>query len=332
MSGYISEMLQRYDCVIIPSFGGFVANYQGAKIHPTQHIFQPPCKNIAFNKNLVSNDGLLANELVVAMDVTYHEALQIIDRFVFDLNNRLSDGHKVDIPQVGSLKLDVEKNIQFVPSGTVNYLHESYGLFNFQSSAIQRSGYNVPFEIKFKDRPSVKPKKRSAKIKYLVPAAILPLAAAVLLLLPVGQHFKNNIATQVSGYFSGKPLAVSVYKNNSHNFDLHSSIASEIIMPDVVPAPSNAVAETASVAVNEVKITNDKVADYAIITGCFALRENAEKQVQQLAEKNISASIIGQSKTGLYRVSAGNFNDANEANNALQQVKNTQPEAWLLKN
>ena len=57
----ISELLYRYDCVIVPGLGGFVANYKSATIQPIQNTFSPPSKSISFNKNLNNNDGLLAN-------------------------------------------------------------------------------------------------------------------------------------------------------------------------------------------------------------------------------------------------------------------------------
>jgi hypothetical protein len=33
---YISELLYKYDCVIVPGLGGFVANYKSATIQPIQ--------------------------------------------------------------------------------------------------------------------------------------------------------------------------------------------------------------------------------------------------------------------------------------------------------
>ena len=53
---HINELLYNHDCVIVPEFGGFVTNYASAKIHPVQHTFTPPSKNIVFNKNLKNND------------------------------------------------------------------------------------------------------------------------------------------------------------------------------------------------------------------------------------------------------------------------------------
>src|SRR3954469_6985215 len=112
---HISELLYEHDCVIVPDFGGFVANYASAKIHPTQHTFIPPSKNIIFNKNLKNNDGLLANRIVVSEKANYPEALKYIGHFVENAAFQLKKGAKVKIEEVGTLYLDVERNIQFEP-------------------------------------------------------------------------------------------------------------------------------------------------------------------------------------------------------------------------
>ena len=45
----VYQLLKENDCVIIPDFGGFVANYFEAKVDlPTQE-FYPPGKRIACN-------------------------------------------------------------------------------------------------------------------------------------------------------------------------------------------------------------------------------------------------------------------------------------------
>ncbi len=62
ISQYIKELLILNDCVIIPEFGGFVANYKPATIENNQ--FFPPAKEIAFNNKLVSNDGLLIKHIL----------------------------------------------------------------------------------------------------------------------------------------------------------------------------------------------------------------------------------------------------------------------------
>src|SRR5580693_10165262 len=148
---HISELLYEHDCVIVPDFGGFVANYASAKIHPTQHNFTPPSKNIVFNKNLKNNDGLLANHIVTTENTNYPEAIKYINHFVENTNSQLREGTKVKVDEVGTLFLDVERNIQFKPS-TTNYLLEAFGLAEFQSPAIKRDNIGKRIEKEFKDR------------------------------------------------------------------------------------------------------------------------------------------------------------------------------------
>ena len=59
----ISSLLYLHDCIIIPGFGGFVANQKPSFLNPAHHIFSPPSKRIAFNSSLRIGDGLLANHI-----------------------------------------------------------------------------------------------------------------------------------------------------------------------------------------------------------------------------------------------------------------------------
>ena len=59
LSGYIGDLLQKHNCVIVPEFGGFIANYKSAVIDTVNNRINPPSKSVLFNPNLVNNDGLL---------------------------------------------------------------------------------------------------------------------------------------------------------------------------------------------------------------------------------------------------------------------------------
>ncbi|MBL7972118.1 MAG: SPOR domain-containing protein, partial [Prolixibacteraceae bacterium] len=71
---YIKELLLLNDCVIIPEFGGFVANYKPATNENNR--FFPPTKEIAFNNKLISNDGLLINHISQTEGISYFSARQ----------------------------------------------------------------------------------------------------------------------------------------------------------------------------------------------------------------------------------------------------------------
>ena len=66
---HIVKLLHDHNYVIVPGFGGFVTNYQPAKVHPTSFIFNSPSKSVAFNVNLTSNDGLLINTIAIEQKI-----------------------------------------------------------------------------------------------------------------------------------------------------------------------------------------------------------------------------------------------------------------------
>lgn len=128
MDQHISDLLYCFDCVIIPEFGGFVANYQSAKLDPVKQVLHPPHKGILFNKNLTHNDGLLANQIAKHDNRTYDEANGIIRDYVQECKLTLDSGQRIEINKVGILYFDHERNIQFDADDRVNYLQESFGL------------------------------------------------------------------------------------------------------------------------------------------------------------------------------------------------------------
>ena len=82
LNNQIIDLLFEHDCVIIPGFGGFVAQYSAASFEEKKQTFTPPSKSILFNKNLINNDGLLAHKYVSSYQLTYEEALSLIEEEV----------------------------------------------------------------------------------------------------------------------------------------------------------------------------------------------------------------------------------------------------------
>jgi len=87
-------------------------------------------------------------------------------------------------------------------------------------------------------------------------------------------------------------------------------------------------ADSTSVSVKNVNTITDF--KFHVITGCFQIKENADRFLIILQNKNISASIIGK-RNGLYVVSAGNYTTSEEAYVHIQQLRKSQPDVWLLK-
>ena len=86
IANYLKDLLYRYDCVIVPNFGGFITNTTSAHIHRSSHTFYPPSKQVGFNVNLSHNDGLLANYIAKLENISFDQANTQISETVAQWN------------------------------------------------------------------------------------------------------------------------------------------------------------------------------------------------------------------------------------------------------
>lgn len=124
----IGNLLMRHNCVIVPSFGGFVAKPVSAKINFKTGEMIPPTKSLLFNRQLINNDGLLINELAQANAISFDAAQAEVTTLVNSWKSVLAEGNRVEIERIGILYQDSEKNLCFEQDRFVNLLMSSYGL------------------------------------------------------------------------------------------------------------------------------------------------------------------------------------------------------------
>ncbi len=124
----IGDLLLRHNCVIVPTFGGFVAEQLSAKIDYDKGVMIPPRKALLFNKQLVSNDGLLINELASRNTISFDEASNDLSAIVSEWNHRLKSGERIELDRVGILFMDADHNLQFEQDRFFNLLLASFGL------------------------------------------------------------------------------------------------------------------------------------------------------------------------------------------------------------
>ena len=320
---HISDLLCEHNCVIIPDFGGFVANYESAFIDSrTNHMFAPK-KSIVFNRSLKNNDGLLVNEIAVGEGLTFKQAKKELDKYVLNLNESLSLHKKVFIDEVGTLLLTSDEKVLFVQSNSRNHLLDSYGFTTIQYPAIQRTSVQERFEEKIKhiDKAHL-PRNKKPWLKAA--AVLIPL----LMVSALGISNKDKIHSVYAnlspfGSSSSSTVVEAVETATTHlsSFDVES--------------PTNNI-EEAILSFYEAKnnmttVVENEVPKHFIIAGAFSSERNANKMISKLQKSNFTSSkIVGKSKSGLYRVSYDGFINSSDAILALRQIKKTNPSAWLL--
>lgn len=137
VEGIIGDLLLQHNCVIVPTFGGFITQRVGAQLDAANGTMTPPRKAILFNRQLINNDGLLIASFAHQNKVPYNEAQAAVAETVSVWENQLKQNQRISIDRVGFLYLDQERNLCFEQDRFYNLLMESYGLsaIHFVSSA-----------------------------------------------------------------------------------------------------------------------------------------------------------------------------------------------------
>ena len=295
LTNYINDLLYRYDCVIVPNFGGFVTNAISAKVNHFSHTFYPPTKQITFNAHLRNNDGLLANYIASSENISFEQATLKIATIVNSWNLQLQT-ESVTIGKIGSLSLNGEQQITFEPNTTTNYLTETFGMSAVNSPAIKRLEYKEKVE---KLTPIVAQQKSSGFFKY---------AAAAAVVLTLGVFGWNNYQTN--------QLQEQYAKQQS---DVEKKIQSATFVIDN-PLPTI-----------QLNVSKETPKYFHIVAGAFEFQKNAEKKLKQLKAKGFDAEIIGKNKWGLTQVIYSSHKTRKEAYKSLASIRyNHSEDAWLL--
>ena len=305
LDNYIKDLLYRYECVIIPGFGAFLTQYQSARIDGVTNIFHPPGKVLLFNRQLQTNDGLLANYVASAENCSYELALQKIRNFTGRLSLQLSERQTISLKNIGEFYLNDEHSVQFTPSGKNNFSPASFGLSTFMAPPITRQAYEeAVMEIEDKS-PSIFTAEQRSIRPYLKYAAI-----GLIALTAVGLGGLKMYESQVQKHnFVQKQKANVLLENQIQE--------ATFVIENPLPA---------------LKLTLPKQAGkYHIVAGAFRVEENANKKLQQLIDKGFYAKAIGANKYGLHMIVYSSHENRLEARKTLREIKNSENEsAWLL--
>ena len=128
LADHIRPLLRDHDCVIIPDFGGLVADVSSARAQPGRQALSPPTKLVAFNQALTRNDGLLVDALSQHLGLPIAEARECVRAAVAGLQQELDDNNRTELPGIGIFRRAAGRGLAFEYTGTDNLLAASFGL------------------------------------------------------------------------------------------------------------------------------------------------------------------------------------------------------------
>jgi nucleoid DNA-binding protein len=124
----ISFLLYKHSCVILPGFGAFLVNEKDAECNETAKYATPRQKVVSFNRQIINNDGLLANYISTEHECSYDRGLAHISDYIKSLWDVLLVKRNVELPEIGTFYFTTEEKLVFVPYLSVNFDVSSYGL------------------------------------------------------------------------------------------------------------------------------------------------------------------------------------------------------------
>lgn len=335
---YISDLLFRHECVVIPDFGAIVSRRVPAQYFDSTHTLYPPKKGLSFNEQIRQNDGLLVQYIVSVEQIPYDAALQQIRNYVRFLNHEIDTKGSVTAPKIGRFTRNEEQALQFLPMYLVNYLPESFGLASHEAFAVDRTPViHLPAEVieqieteefataseqienPVVELESLKTAKSNAGswVRYAAVGAVLIAGSYFGFMGYQNQVSENELAVEMMAeeQFRNKVQEASfVIDNPLPSIKLQVDAIDDIVKSNTIATPV---------------YTSYK--NYHVIAGAYRNPVNANNRIAELRKLGYQAKRIGVNKYGLHNVAFSSHDSRNAATNELYRLqKNGFEGAWLL--
>lgn len=310
---YITELLYRYNCVVVPDFGAFLTQTRPALINSHTNTIYPPAKELSFNGQLTSNDGLLISYMAEAEKTSYDKMLGEVNATIAEWGRKLKNGERLLLENIGGLRMNKDGKLVFQPSDKINYLTSSFGLSSIMSFPVTREVLKEEVTQLEKRIPFIiTPEQKERSVYTFRP--YLKYAAIFLLALSTG-------LTAFRFYEETKNVRQLARQEAQQKVSEHIQ---EATFFDTTPLELPTI--TLNVVTKKVNVPM-----HHIVAGAFRFKKNADKKMLQLQQQGYQAEYLGTNDFGLHMVTYGSYTDASEALKALHAIKNSQSnDAWLL--
>jgi cell division septation protein DedD len=356
---YITDLLFRHDCVIVPELGAFISRSLPAEIAASTHMFRPARKQVAFNASLTQSDGLLYNYVARINACSFETARLMVDQALAQWKKELAEGKKIRLEHIGQLYRAEQGTLQFVPALESNFLLSSYGMGIFHVPAIETPLATKAPAAKVTEAASIAPdvaiRQRQSWQSWKWAAVLVPLMT----ISGLGWWQRQEIQAAIDSYSSIGPAlfiteepaetlvptaefeGVQGLKTKSmipFGGDSASKLATKEAAEKPVARPVKTLPQepkrTAALPekVLPVKVVNAEQplssSNYFIVVGSFRETANTQKMIGQLRSRGFDAVVApGQ---GLQRVAAAHFNSREEAQEALKSIQQqVEASAWI---
>lgn len=308
-------MILRHDCVTVPGWGAFIANYQPARVDSEFGCIFPPCRTVGFNASLTHSDGLLTSSIARGNGITYDNASALIAEEVNAMRHALESGESITFGRLGSFSLNDEGSIVFEPATATNTAPDYTGLI----------------AVKAVDLAETLKKRNESASVYYVPVSrnILKIVASIALLIGLGFMLSTPIIQDEANY-AGIATTMNVTKPALVYTVPSPDIELSIALPD--PATSRGTFTPAVTTAQQpaAPTATTKPMRYFLVVASLPTRKAADEYIAHSVDRD-SLSVL--ESGGRYRVYIAVGATYSDAFNKLgaNGYGDRYPDAWVCK-
>jgi len=324
---YISDLLFKFDTVILPGFGAFVLKYKPATFDANTNQLLPPSKLVSFDVSQKNNDGILANYISEKEKISFFEACSTILNFVEDINKTLDSGNIVAIQKVGTFTKSTDNGISFTTDTSTNYNLETFGMGSVAApSAIPSTNLSAtPLQSDAVNIIPLPKKRRIPKVAIWILIIVFVLGGSAAALFILKPDFIQDL--KISELFN----PADKKENPENKTQQKVPEKHEIQKADL---PKDTIITDTSLQKNPVQnnqTIQNTTGSFYIISASFRIKENADNYVQTLKLKGYDSKAFFLDDKGLYVVSYNSYATKAEADEALLKIQSSEnANAWIL--
>jgi hypothetical protein len=320
LANYISDLLYRHECVIVPELGAIISRRVPAQHFISSHTIYPPKRGLSFNSQITQGDGLLENYVASIQSIPYEDARLQVAAYVRELLLEIENEGTATLYKIGRFYRNENQKLEFTPMYVLNYLPEAFGLATQELYPVDRVSKEVVPAVIAEEEDNI---------------PVIPLVAED----SVTEEVEETIVKKeplpwfryaaVGAILLGMSYAAfSGYENQK----LEESLAIEQKVEDRLKEKVQEANIFISTPLPSIELTAaPQIKNFHIVAGAFREPANADKRVGQLQRKGFKSRVIGVNKYGLYNVSFDSYATREEALTALATIKYTgYTTAWLL--
>lgn len=295
---HIEYLMTKHDCVIVPGLGAFISQYSVSKNMETG-IVESVKRNIAFNRSVDYNDGLLINSLMRRENISFERAKSEIDNYVRALFGQLKYEGEVPVGRLGFFSSSNGESLEFFPFTSRKANNEYFGLMTLSLK---------PLVETIQEEIGQDVRKRSNVI--VIARRVMQVAASITLLIVMALMLSTPIIEDKNqNYANFNAFAIKADVEEQQNQELYIAIPVEKETEEIV-------------AVEEVQPLNEE-GGYCLVVASLA----TEKQVEKYMKENPGADFRVTKFRSNYRVyvARGTYDEMND----LRTSRYADTKAWV---